>query len=171
MEPSVIITPDTPEKYRPLAAEIVPPLLALLRERSALEEEIYQRYCTLKEAFLLAGGSKSQAPPDSTALFEEYHQRYLELAAPRCAPGFLKYGATASFARPAKYSYLDTDGEYLLAFTMKSPKKALVETSYPRGSLRFIHRFTLRPGPEGWLIAKIEYHHSNESTWHIDHYL
>ena len=35
MEPSVIITPDTPEKYRPLAAEIVPPLLALLRERSA----------------------------------------------------------------------------------------------------------------------------------------
>ena len=77
MEPSVIITPDTPEKYHPMAAEIVPPLLALLRERSALEGEIYQRYCTLKEAFLLAGGSKSQAPPGSMALFEEYHQRYL----------------------------------------------------------------------------------------------
>ncbi len=62
MEPSVIITPDTPEKYRPLAAEIVPPLLALLRERSALEEEIYQRYCTLKEAFWLEGDSSTTTP-------------------------------------------------------------------------------------------------------------
>ena len=57
MEPSVIITPDTPEKYRPLAAEIVPPLLALLRERSALEEEIWERYHKLKEAFWLEGDS------------------------------------------------------------------------------------------------------------------
>ena len=62
MEPSVIITPDTPEKYRPLAAEIVPPLLALLRERSALEEEIWERYHKLKEAFWLEGDSSTTTP-------------------------------------------------------------------------------------------------------------
>ncbi len=62
MEPSVIITPDTPEKYRPLAAEIVPPLLALLRTRSALEEEIWERYHKLKEAFWLEGDSSTTTP-------------------------------------------------------------------------------------------------------------
>ena len=62
MEHPVIITPDTPEKYRPLAAEIVPPLLALLRERSALEEEIWERYHKLKEAFWLEGDSSTTTP-------------------------------------------------------------------------------------------------------------
>ena len=33
-----IILRDTPDRCRPLAGEIVPPLLALLRERRALEE-------------------------------------------------------------------------------------------------------------------------------------
>lgn len=40
-EAAFTVTPDTPEKYRPLAAEIVLPLLDLLRVRSALEEDTW----------------------------------------------------------------------------------------------------------------------------------
>ena len=60
-----ILIQDTPEKYRPMAAEIVPPLLALLRERRALEEEIHRRYKTQRQEFLAAGG-----PPNQLALGE-----------------------------------------------------------------------------------------------------
>lgn len=55
-----ILIQNTPEKYRPMAAEIVPPLLALLRERRALEEEIHRRYKTQRQEFLAA-----EAPPTS----------------------------------------------------------------------------------------------------------
>ena len=39
-----LVFQDTPERFRPVAEEIVPPLLALLWERSGLEEEIRRRF-------------------------------------------------------------------------------------------------------------------------------
>ena len=46
-----IIIQDTPDRFRPLAEEIVPSLLAFLRERSALEEEIWSRLDRLRKEF------------------------------------------------------------------------------------------------------------------------
>lgn len=166
-----ILIQNTPERFRPMAAEIVPPLLALLRARSALEQEICQRHKARRQEYLAAGGSKNQIAPGEQELWEEYRRRYLELVEPWCAPGFLKYGAVSSLACPAKYSGLAPGMVYQVTFTMRTAKKATVVTSYPRGSLEFMHRFTLCPGPEGWLVEKLQYHHSNETTWHIDHYL
>lgn len=34
---------DTPERFRPMADTLVPPLLELLRERSALERGIHEQ--------------------------------------------------------------------------------------------------------------------------------
>ncbi|MCI8653123.1 MAG: hypothetical protein HFF11_05440 [Angelakisella sp.] len=164
-----IIFLDTPERYRPMAAEIVPPLLALLRERSALEEEIWNRLNSLRKEFAAGGGSPNQLPPGSLQVCEEYQRRYQELAASRCIPGFLKNSGPISCARPGKYSFLGSGSGEPVTFTMKTARKAVVVTGCPRSSLRFLYRFTLRPGPEGWLIAKIEYHHSNETSWHMDH--
>ena len=110
-----------------------------------------------------------QLPPGEQELWEEYRRRYLELVQPRCTPGLLKHGAVDSCARPGKYSLFAAGCQ--VSFAMKTAQKAVVELSCPRGSLRFIYRFTLQPGPAGWLVARIQYHHSNETTWHIDHYL
>lgn len=39
---------DTPEKFQPLAEEIVPPLVELLQKRNDLEAEIGERFQTLR---------------------------------------------------------------------------------------------------------------------------
>ena len=51
---------DTPEKFRPYAAEIVPPLLALLEARNELEREIWVRSIRLREEKAAAGISQHQ---------------------------------------------------------------------------------------------------------------
>jgi len=168
-EDAVIL--DTPEKYRPMAKEILPPLLELLRARSALEGDTWERSDTLRKNFIAGGGSPNQLPPGSIGLDQEFRRRYLELVQPRCVPGFLKYGAANSYASPAKYGYLDTDPGCQLFFTMKSTKRAVVELRYTQSTLKPRHRFTLKPGPEGWLIAKLEHGYQDEDSWHIDHYL
>ncbi|MCI9510035.1 MAG: hypothetical protein HFF10_09905 [Angelakisella sp.] len=166
-----IILRDTPDRFRPLAGEIVPPLLALLRERRALEETAWDRLDRLQREFTAAGGPPGQPAPGRIQAGEEYRRHYLELAVPRCVPGFLKRGAPDGCQRPAKYHFLDEEPAPQITFTMEAAQKAVVVISAPRGSLRLLYRFTLRPGPEGWLIARIDYHHSNETTWHIDRYL
>lgn len=164
-----LVFQDTPERFRPVAEEIVPPLLALLWERSQLEEEIHRRLKARHREYLAAGGSPDQLPPGEQELWEEYRRRYLELVQPRCTPGLLKHGAVDSCACPGKYSCFAAGCQ--ASFAMRTAKKAVVELSCPRGSLRFIYRFTLQPGPAGWLVARIQYHHSNETVWHIDHCL
>lgn len=88
MEPVRVAIEDTPEKFRPAADEIVPPLLELLRARSALEAEIFARSRELEAKKLAAGIPQSQEAPGSEALWAEYERRYLELVQPRCVPGF-----------------------------------------------------------------------------------
>ena len=166
-----ILIQNTLEKYRPMAAEIVPPLLALLRERRALEEEIHWRYKAQRQEFLAAGGPPNQLAPGEPELWAEYRRRYLELARPRCSPGLFKYGAAGSCACPAKNSGLDTDPDSRVLFTMKSPRKAVVELRYLQNCLKEKRRFTLKPGPDGWRIARIDHSYQDEDTWHIDHYL
>lgn len=160
---------DTPDRFRPLADTLVPPLLDLLRARSALEGEIHDRWEELDKAKLAAGAAYNQIAPGEPALWAEYRRRYLELVEPRCVPGLLKYGAERSFGRPAKYAYLDADPACRVVFTMKSAKKALVEAWGHNGSLVVRHRLTLRSGEGEWLIARVEYGHGAGEDWHVEH--
>ena len=161
---------DTPEKFRSLAEEIVPPLLELLRARNDLEREIQERFQALEAEKPALGIPKNQVHPDDPALWEEYRRRYLELVQPRCVPGLLKYGAAGSCGKPARYDPLFEDPEGQVIFTMKSAKKASVETSC-RKSWEGRYRFTLKPFEDGWLIAGVEYRLGGESGWHGEHYV
>ena len=62
---------DTPEKFQPLAADIVPPLIGLLGDLCALEEKFYARDQAQK-ASRPGGIYATQAHPNSTALWERY---------------------------------------------------------------------------------------------------
>ena len=100
------VVQDTPEKFRPLAEEIIPPLLELLEARNTLEREICARAMKLREEQAAAGLPPNQTTPAEEDLYEEYRCRYLELVRPRCTEKLLKWGAAGSWGKPAKYDYL-----------------------------------------------------------------
>ena len=120
---------------------------------------------------LSAGIAYNQIAPGEPALWAEYRQRYIALVEHRCATGFLKYGAERSFGKPAKYAYLEDDPACQVVFTMRSGKKAAVETWGHSGSLLVRHRLTLRPGEGERLIARVEYGHGAGEDWHVDHFV
>lgn len=158
------VVEDTPEKFRPLAEEIVPPLLELLEARNALEREICARAMKLREEQAAAGLPSYQATPAGEELHEEYRRRYLELVRPRCTEKMLKWGAAGSFGKPAKYDYLFDSPEPAVFFTMRSAKKAVVSTRNPV-SYGYRYRFLLRPSEEGWMVDGVECAFGNSESW------
>lgn len=161
---------DTPEKFQPMAQKLVPPLVELLQKRNELEQEIYQRYQALEAEKPALGLPRNQMHPDDPALWEEYRRRYLELVEPWCVPGMLKYGAAGSCGKPARYDSLFDGPEGQVIFTMKSAKRATVETTC-RKSWEHRYRFTLRLGEDGWKIGRVEYSFGGEAIWHAEHYV
>lgn len=159
---------DTPEKFQPLAGEIVPPLVELLRQRNELEKEICARYFKLREEEAAAGVPSYQATHAGEALTEEYRRRYLELVAPRCTEKVLNWGAAGSFGKPAKYDYLFDSPEPAVYFTMKSAKRALVSTRNPV-SYGYRYRFVLRPFEEGWKVDGVECAFGDRESWSVEH--
>lgn len=57
-----------------------------------------------------------------------------------------------------------------MVFTMKSAKKAVVETRRGPG-VHERNRFTLRPWDVGWLIAAMDYRFAESGSWSVDHYV
>lgn len=161
---------DTPEKFRPLAEEIVPPLVELLKKRNDLETEVWARFQKLREEHAAAGIPPYQAGPGIEELHEEYARRYLELVTPHCTEKMLKGGAAGSFGKPAKYDYLFGAPEPTVYFTMKSAKKAVMSTQNPV-SYGYRYRFTLRPSEGGWKVDGVEYAFGDSESWSVEHNL
>lgn len=161
---------DTPEKFQPYAAEIVPPLLALLEARNELEREIWARSIRLREEKAAAGISPHQTIPAEEELWEEFHRRCLELARPCCTENMLKGGPAGSFGKPAKYDYLFDSPDPAVCFTMKSPKKAVVSIRNPV-SHAYGYRFTLRPSQDGWKVDGAECALGEQGVWGVEHSL
>ena len=158
------VVQDTPEKFRPLAEEIIPPLLELLEARNTLEREICARAMKLREEQAAAGLPPNQTTPAEEDLYEEYRCRYLELVRPRCTETLLKWGAAGSWGKPAKYDYLFGSPEPTVFFTMRSAKKAVVSTRNPV-SYDYRYRFILRPSEDGWLVDGVECAFGNSESW------
>ena len=159
---------DTPEKFRPMAAELVPPLLSLLEARNELEREICARALRLREEKAAAGLPPYQASPEEIALDEEFSRRYLELVRPLCTEKMLKWGAARSFGKPAKYDYLFDSPTPAVYFTMKSGRKAMVSTENPV-SYGYRYRFVLRPSADGWKLDGVECAFGSEENWSVEH--
>lgn len=165
-----LVFQDTPEKFQAMAAEIVPPLLALLKQRNELEREICARFLKLREEKAAAGCSPHQAASEDTALNEEYFRRYLELVQPHCTEKLLKWGPAGSYGKPAKYDYLFGSPEPAVYFTMKSAKKAVVSTRNPV-SYDYRYRFTLRPFEGEWRVDGVECAFGGQEEWSAEHTL
>jgi len=165
-----IIVRDTPEKFQAMAEEIVRPLLALLRQRNGLEREICARYFRLREEKIAAGMPPYQSMPGEQEITGEFFRRYLELVEPHCMETLLKWGPARSFGKPARYDYLFENPGSGVYFTMRSAKRAVVETIAQK-STDTRYRFTLRPDGSSWKVESVYYTFGNNTDWHINHSL
>ena len=156
---------DTPEKFHPMAEELVPPLVELLRRLSALEVETCRRSRTVREAREAQG--ERYVSQEEKDIWTQYRESYGRLLEGRCTQALLDRGYGSSFGDPPAYGYLDTGCQ--LAFTMKSPARAVVETTFLHG-VDMRHQFVLRNTPEGWRIDRVSYGFPSEpGKWHIFH--
>lgn len=162
-----VIFEDAPEKFQPLAAETVPPFLALLEARNGLEREICARSgkCWEEKA---AGISPHLSIPAEEELWEEFQRRYRELVFPRCTETMRKGGPARSFGKPARYGCLFGHPGPTVCATMKSPKKSAGLHPEPRA-----HgcRFLLRPSEGGWKVGGAECRLGSGQRWGEEHCL
>lgn len=161
---------NTPEKFHPTVDTILTKLLELLKALSALEREIYERNNKLEKEKFKAGIPYNQTAPGSKELWKEYADRYKQLVTPVCTDRMLKllskYGYIKSFGKPGKYDYINTKCK--IVCTMKSGKKATIETFYHQG-IDMKHQFIFKSIDNEWKIDEIKYGFCDDTTWHTDH--
>lgn len=163
-----VVLEDTPEKLQPLAEEILPPLIELLRGLCALEEKFYAR--DRKQKASRPGGVYStQAHPNSEALWEYYREAYTALLDPHCTEKFLarRRGCCQSMGDPADFACLKREAE--VVFTMKSRTKAVVIVRAFDG-FGSDCRLELKPEGGEWKIDKVSQNTCGDGPWRTDFY-
>ena len=159
---------DTPEKFQPLAEEIVPPLIELLRNLCALEETFYAR--SQKQRAERPGGVYStQAHPGSEALWEHYRAAYTALLDPSCTETFLarRRDCCQSMGDPADFACLKGAADVI--FTMKSKGKAVVVVREADG-FGSDRRFEMKLCEDAWKIDKVSQNTCGDGPWRTDFY-
>ena len=73
-----IILKNTPETYKKMVDEIIPPLLELLQELTLLEEEIFKRNHELDVEKSILNIPSNQIHPKWKELMTEYENRFEE---------------------------------------------------------------------------------------------
>lgn len=159
-----VILRDTSEKYSAMVQEIVPPILELLEAITELEEATYEKYEKMEAEKQEMGLPRSQVHPNYMKFMDDYQKRYGELVSVRCTEKLLKRPYGRSFRYPAKYAYVS---EAQIYFSMKSAKKAVIETEYQTG-INLKHRFVLRNEDGVWKIDEIKYGFYGNEEWYID---
>lgn len=161
-----VVFEDTPEKFQPLAEEILSPLVELLRSLCALEEKFYAR--SQKQRAERPGGIYStQAHPNSESLWESYRKAYGALLDPRCTEKLLarRRGCCQSMGDPADFVCLKKEAE--VVFTMKSKTKAVVIVRAFDG-FGSDCRFELKLEGGGWKIDRVS--RNTCGPWRTDFY-
>lgn len=109
---------STPEKYKKMVDELLPPLLELLQKLTFLEEGIYERNKELDAEKRLLKIPSYQLNPKWNEVMDEYHQRYLALIEDHVSEKCFSKGARNSYGHPSEYSYLKGE-DFSVQFTMR----------------------------------------------------
>lgn len=157
---------STPEKYKKMVDELLPPLLELLQKLTLLEEEIYERNKELDAEKIVLKIPSHQLHPKWNELMDEYHQRYLALIEDHVSEKCFSKGPRNSYGHPSEYSYLRGEN-FSVWFTMRKGDLATVILYYEE-ALEMKHKFVLRLIDGKWLIDDKYYGFSDEETWYSD---
>lgn len=157
---------STPEKYKKMVDELLPPLLELLQKLTFLEEEIYERNKELDAEKRLLKIPSHQIHPEWKELMDEHHQRYLALIEDHVSEKCFSKGSRNSYGHPSEYSYLKGE-DFFVQFTMRKGDLATVILYYEE-ALEMKHKFVLRLIDGKWLIDEKFYGFGDEKTWYVD---
>lgn len=152
---------NTSEKYAPMAETIVPVLFQLLRDRVALDEDIWAKDEEIGKQNI-ANGLREHAPtPEKKALWEEYHKRFFELIEGRVSEKLLKKSGANCMKNRSDYFYIN--GEFQAEFTMRQYNMATIIISFKTYHIEK-HKFVMRLIDDKWLLDSV-YHVWHTGSW------
>lgn len=165
-----IDTLDTPEKFLPMAKEIVPILAAFVRDIAELREQTTERMNKLDES--RPGGRYSTVMhPDEPALWQEYRERYHAMFDPHCTEKFLSRRIDCCQSLGDRdYSAMYAE-DTKVSFLMKSKGKAVIVTYSEKPFVEMDHRYTMCLENGEWKIDEIAFRHTNDTKWKVDRYV
>ena len=161
-----IILKNTPETYKKMGDEIIPPLLELLKELTLLEEEIFKRNHELDVEKSILNIPSNQIHPKWKELMTEYENRFEEMITGKVSENLMSKGYVIHYGNPSEYFYVNHD-DFLLEFTMQQADMAVIVIHY-QGAVDMKHKFMIRLINKKWLVDEKYYGFEDETLWYED---
>lgn len=158
------------EKFKDRQSEICEALLELLGKINELERAVYSRDCEINTRIRQEKISPDKANEYARTLWSDYREECKKIVEGRCTEKLLKKGYARSFSTKPMYGYIEDGDGCRGTFSMDSAKKAVVEFRFTNhSSVHFMHRFTLVPSGDTWLVDAFSYGTEQEGVWHRGH--
>ncbi len=153
------------EKFKDKQDAVVGCLLELLGLLNELERSADRRSSDLHEKIWNKELSAAEISSCSDKLWADYHEECRKIIECRCTDKLLKRGYGRSLTNPPTYRYIEDECRGM--FYMETAKKAVVEFRFTNNSsVRFMHRFTLVPSGDKWLVDTFSHGTEKEGVWH-----
>lgn len=143
---------NTAEKYAPMAETIVPVLFQLLRDRVALDEEMWAKREELGKQNIANGLREHARTPERAALWKEYNKRYFEFMEGRVSEKLLNKSSANCMSSQSDYFYIN--GEFQAEFTMRRSNMAAIIISFKDDDIGK-HKFVMRFIDDKWLLDSV----------------
>lgn len=157
---------DTPEKFAGMCEVTVPVLAKLLSAPAAAEKKAHEEYETMDAEKPSLGLQPHEAHPRFFEFWGEYRKTLSALVEPACSEKLLKRGYGNHCGNPPKFGYIN--GECKIFFTMKTSKKAVIETECIQGTLTTKHQFKMKLSGDRWIWDDLKYCFEGSGKWEND---
>lgn len=143
---------STAKKYEKMADVLVPMLFGLLRERLALDEDIWAKEAEIRKENAANGAGELASSPKRNALWDEYKTRYSELIEGRLSEELLNKSHAAVIGPKSVYFYIN--GKFKAKFTMRRENMATIITEFENDDIDK-HKFVMRLIDGKWLLDAV----------------
>jgi len=161
---------EASEKFKDKQGEICGILLKLLAQINELERSVFERDREINTRIRKKELSAAEIAECSKNLWRDYREECKKIVEGRCTEKLLKKGYARSFSTTPMYGYIENADDCRGTFFMETAKKAVVEFRFTNHStVHFMHRFTLVPSGDTWLVDAFGYGTEKEGVWHRGH--
>lgn len=158
------------EKFKDKQDEICGILLELLGKINELERSVFERDCEINTRIRKKELTAEEISECHDNLWADYREECKRIVEGRCTEKLLKKGYARSFSTTPMYGYIEDVDDCRGTFFMETAKKAVVEFRFTNhSSVNFMHRFTLVPSGDTWLVDAFSYGTEKEGVWHRGH--
>lgn len=158
------------EKFKNKQDEICGILLELLGKINELERLVFERDCEINTRIRKKELTAEEISECHDNLWTDYREECKSIIEGRCTEKLLKKGYARSFSTTPMYGYIEDADDCRGTFFMETAKKAVVEFRFTNhSSVNFMHRFTLVPSGDTWLVDAFSYGTEKEGVWHRGH--